>query len=77
MMESVLEDLYAKGRLTFSDGVGGQPGFLGRSDGPCSFCVNSHWQFPLGCPYGKPSEPQWPAGFLTKVTEAIVEAGLH
>lgn len=30
-----------------------ETGHLERSEGDCVFCVNSEWQFPEGCPYGK------------------------
>jgi hypothetical protein len=75
MMAGVLDDLYAKGALSFSPPTRGHPGFLARSDGPCSFCVNSHWTFPLGCPYGKPDETPLPVGLLDKVAETIVKEG--
>jgi hypothetical protein len=75
MMASVLEDLYNKKQITFTNAKGKHPGFLTRTDGPCSFCVNQHWEFPLGCPYDKPEEKQLPAGFLEKVTQAIVKKG--
>jgi hypothetical protein len=75
MMAVVLEDLYGKGTLTFVAPHGGHAGYLARSNGPCSFCDNRHWKFPLGCPYGKPHEPQLPAGFLEKVAEKIAATG--
>ncbi|HXD30404.1 MAG TPA: hypothetical protein VN643_04790 [Pyrinomonadaceae bacterium] len=43
-----------------------------RSEGPCKFCVNSQWQFPEKCAYGKPDEPELPAGFLEKVVEHVI-----
>lgn len=43
-----------------------------RSEGPCKFCVNTQWQFPEGCAYGKPDEPAMPAGFLEKVVEQVI-----
>lgn len=75
MMASVLEDLYGKGQITFTDPKGKQPGFLTRTEGPCSFCVNKHWKFPLGCPYDKPDEKQVPAAFLEKVAQEIIKKG--
>ncbi len=75
MMASVLEDLYNQKKISFTDPKGKHPGFLTRTEGPCSFCVNKHWEFPLGCPYGKPEENQLPAGFLEKVSEAVVKSG--
>src|SRR5579863_10029575 len=53
MMVGVLKDLFARGALSFVAPSGGRAGYLARSDGPCSFCDNRHWKFPLGCPYGK------------------------
>lgn len=75
MMNGVLEDCYAKGTLAFTDPVGDQPGYLTRADGPCTFCVNEYWQFPQGCPYGKPDEPRLPVGFLERVAAQIIAAG--
>jgi hypothetical protein len=43
-----------------------------RSQGPCRFCVNSLWNFPEGCAYGKPDEPAEPEGFLEKVVEQVI-----
>jgi len=71
MMAKVLESMFIKGQLAYTDG-GAKPGYLTRSDGPCSFCDNSLWKFPKGCPYGKPSEAQYPAGFLNKVAASIL-----
>jgi len=45
---------------------------LKRSEGPCRFCVNSQWAFPEGCAYGKPDEPELPAGFLERVVEQVM-----
>jgi len=75
MMAGVLDDLYAKGSLAFVPPKGKAKGFLRRSDGPCAFCVNRHWTFPLGCPYGKPDEKPLPIGFLDKIAEMIVKRG--
>ena len=75
MMESVLEDLYTKQNLSFVAPSGKQAGYLSRSEGPCTFCDNRHWKFPLGCPYEKPKEPQWPAGLLNKVANEIARTG--
>ena len=75
MMAAVLEDAYAKGQLFYVDPAGSRSGFLARTEGPCAFCVNRHWRFPLGCPYGKPEETPLPAGFLQKVAAAIVRSG--
>ena len=75
MMAGVLEDAYADGELSYVAPRQGQPGFLSRAAGPCAFCVNDHWKFPLGCPYGKPGQPPLPAGLLDKAAAAIVKAG--
>jgi hypothetical protein len=72
MMSDVIEQLYDKGDLSYTSGSGVKPGFLSRSQGPCSFCENEHWHFPKGCPYGKPDEKQFPTGFLEKVARAMV-----
>jgi hypothetical protein len=73
MMSDLLGQLYDKGALTYTKGSHGKPGFLSRSQGPCTFCDNRHWHFPQGCPYGKPEEKQYPIGFLEKVTEALIK----
>ena len=75
MMAGVLEDAYADGELSYVAPRQGQPGFLSRAVGPCAFCVNDHWKFPLGCPYGKPGQPPLPGGLLDKAAAAIVKAG--
>jgi hypothetical protein len=75
MMESVLEDLYTRDQLSYVGPTASRPGFLTRTDGPCAFCVNRHWEFPLGCPYGKPEEPPLPVGFLEKVAAEIARSG--
>ena len=72
MMATVLEQLYETGQLAYTDPKNGRAGFLSRSDGPCTFCVNNHWKFPKGCPYGKPDEKQYPVGFLETVTSVMV-----
>jgi hypothetical protein len=75
MMESVLEDLYAKQKLSFVSAGDKDGGYLSRNDGPCSFCDNRHWTFPKGCPYGKPKEPLLPAGLLNKAAAQIIRSG--
>jgi hypothetical protein len=75
MMAGVLDDLYAKGSLSFVPPHGKRRGYLRRGDGPCAFCVNRHWTFPLGCPYGKPDEKTLPTGFLDKIAAMIVKRG--
>ena len=56
------------GNLQYDDGKN----HFKRSEGPCHFCVNSRWQFPEGCDYGKPDEPALPAGFLEKVVDQVI-----
>jgi hypothetical protein len=73
MMADVLKSMYGK-ELAYTESKAGSPGYLTRSNGPCTFCVNSHWKFPRGCPYGKPDEKQYSIGFLEKVT-ALMLAG--
>lgn len=77
MMSAVLSDLYTSGDLAYGPVPGDDAGVeaLHRSDGPCRFCANELWTFPLGCPYGKPSEAPLPAGYLDKVAAAFVSAG--
>jgi len=72
MMAAVLEQLYQNGKLSYTSSKNGSPGFLSRGEGPCTFCVNDHWKFPKGCPYGKPDEKQYPVGFLEQVAKAMV-----
>jgi hypothetical protein len=73
MMAVVLEQMYAAGKLAYTNPIGDNPGFLTRGSGPCAFCVNDHWKFPKGCPYGKPDEQKYPVGFLEKVTSAMTK----
>jgi hypothetical protein len=73
MMANVLDEMYKKGELTY--GRVGNIEALTRTEGACKFCVNERWKFPLGCPYGKPDEPQPPVGWLQKVAAALVAAG--
>jgi hypothetical protein len=75
MMLGVLEDLYRKRQMTFANPGKGHQGHLVRTDGPCSFCVNSHWKFPLGCPYGKPDETPLPIGLIEKLAAKIAKIG--
>jgi hypothetical protein len=75
MMADVLADLFAQGALGYGPVGDGQVNALLRTEGSCRFCVNERWQFPQGCPYGKPDEQPPPAGFLEKVTAALVAAG--
>ena len=73
MMADVLDHSYANAELTY--GRVGNVDALMRTEGACKFCVNERWTFPLGCPYGKPDEPSPQAGWLEKVTAALVLAG--
>jgi hypothetical protein len=75
MMASVITGLYDSGAVTYGPVGDGSLNALRRTAGGCQFCVNDHWTFPLGCPYGKPSEPQPPTGFLREVAAAIAAAG--
>lgn len=75
MMAGVLADLYDQGLLTYTDPTSSASGYLTRTSGSCHFCDNRHWNFPLGCPYGKTKEQAPPQGFLGKVAEAVVTAG--
>jgi hypothetical protein len=75
MMAGVLAGLYTDGTLAYTEPSGGKPGYLSRSQGSCSFCVNDRWTFPLGCPYGKTTEAAPPNGFLESVASAMVKAG--
>ncbi|HYN86906.1 MAG TPA: hypothetical protein VER55_00180 [Ardenticatenaceae bacterium] len=75
MMGSVLSDLVDQGTLGYGPAVDGSGDVLTRTTGSCHFCVNSFWQFPLGCPYGKPNEPPPAAGYLEQVAAALVAAG--
>jgi hypothetical protein len=72
MMASVLEEMFEKGELSYTEATAEHPGFLTRSDGPCKFCVNDRWSFPQGCPYDKPNVKPYPIGFLEKVTAAMM-----
>jgi hypothetical protein len=75
MMAGVLRDAYTDGTLSYVVAGPDLPGHIARSDGPCTFCVNDHWKFPLGCPYGKPDEPQLAPGLLDRAAAEIVKAG--
>ncbi len=74
-MADVLEGLYDKGDLSYVKSTSDEKGYLTRTEGACSFCVNDHWKFPLGCPYKKPEVKAPPVGFLKKVAAEIVAAG--
>lgn len=74
-MAAVLSDLFNRGEVAWTAGDSKNPGYLSRGNGPCQFCDNSHWKFPLGCPYGKPSEKQYAIGFLENVAAKIISSG--
>lgn len=72
-MSSVLAQLFTAGHISWSEGSeANDSGYLSRTNGPCQFCDNTHWQFPEGCPYGKPAEKQYPIGLLEKVAQEII-----
>jgi hypothetical protein len=71
MMIDVLKNMYGK-ELIYIESKDERSGYLLRTSGPCTFCVNDHWKFPKGCPYGKPDERKYPIGFLEKVTAAML-----
>ena len=73
MMASTLMQMYAGGELSYTAPSGNQAGYLTRSKGPCTFCVNNRWTFPQGCPYRKPEEIQFPVGFLEQVCAAVID----
>ena len=73
--DGLFEDAFDKHALSFVAPVAGHPGYLARTDGPCVFCDNRHWKFPLGCPYGKPKETPLPNGWLEKVAAQILSSG--
>jgi hypothetical protein len=76
MMAGVLSGLYASGELTYGPvAAGGALQALGRTEGSCRFCANSHWTFPGECRYGKTEEAPPPAGYLEQVAAALVAAG--
>jgi hypothetical protein len=74
-MAEVLAQLYDSNTMTYTAATKDKSGYLTRTEGSCQFCVNEHWEFPLGCPYDKEKETPPPVGFLEKVAEAIVKAG--
>jgi hypothetical protein len=75
MMASVLAALYADGEIAYGPIGDGSHNGLTRTGGGCQFCVNDHWRFPLGCPYGKPAEAQPPAGLLRDAAGQMVATG--
>lgn len=75
MMADVIEQLYRAGAISHGPVGDSSASVLSRTDGACHFCVNEHWSFPLGCPYGKPNEQPPPAGFLRDVAAQMVARG--
>jgi hypothetical protein len=75
MMADVLIALEESGELGFGPAADGTGEVLQRVEGSCRFCVNDHWTFPAGCPYGNNTIDSPPPGFLAKVTDAIITAG--
>jgi len=73
-MAGVLDQLLGQGVLAVQRQDNGA-GFLSRTADSCHFCVNEHWEFPLGCPYGKTKEKAPPAGFLEKVAREVAATG--
>ena len=69
-MANVLQDMYKADQLSLSKDAQGN--YLSRNQGPCTFCDNDYWEFPLGCPYGKPEEKALPVGFLDAVAAALI-----
>ncbi len=53
MMADVLGAEYRDRKITYVEGQGSKNGYVARTTGQCDFCVNKHWTFPQGCPYGK------------------------
>lgn len=74
LMAGVLEQLYSRGDLSWTDPGDGK-GHLSRGVGACNFCSNRHWQFPGECRYDKTREQQPAAGWLEKVAMQIVATG--
>ncbi|MDE1878029.1 MAG: GTPase [Thaumarchaeota archaeon] len=74
MMASVLNDMFVKGEISCQRRDDGTE-YLGRTEGPCQFCVNRHWQFPNECRYGKASEEPLKPGYLEKVAAKIIAKG--
>jgi len=75
MLSTVLEDLYTNGEMSWVAGANGDPGYLARNTGSCDFCVNNHWEFPLGCPYKKNTEAPPAPGFLEMIAADMVAKG--
>jgi hypothetical protein len=84
-MAGVLDEMFKSGKLVWIDpppatspqdqATKSAPGYLGRNAGSCQFCVNKHWQFPLGCAYGKNKETPPREGFLEKVAKFVADTG--
>jgi hypothetical protein len=72
-MSQVLIDMFDSGDLSYAPIKPGGGNVLTRGEGPCSFCVNSRWQFPLGCPYDKPALPAPPPGTFEEAARRLVQ----
>ena len=68
LMAEAMAQEYAVGTITFDANTG----HLRRGGGRCDFCVNDKWQFPEGCPYGKPSEKKLLPDELQNVVKTIL-----
>jgi len=71
MLADVLIQETNAGRLTYDAAIG----HLRRAEGSCQFCVNESWQFPEGCPYGKPDESAPNAGELEAIVRSVIATG--
>ncbi len=75
-MAGILDQMFTAGKLSWQQPADPkQPGYLARTSGSCQFCVNQHWQLPLGCAYGKNKETPPPVGFLEKVAAYVIANG--
>lgn len=70
-MAAVLDQLYDQGQLAWH--TTDKAAWLARAEGGCRFCVNDRWQFPGGCPYGKPDEESMSASFAEKLARKVVD----
>lgn len=73
-LADVLIQLYDEETLTVEKNKDGK-NILTRSDGSCNFCVNTQWEFPAGCPYGKNLEKAPPSKALSKIASQIARTG--
>jgi hypothetical protein len=75
MMNSVLESLYQKGKLSYSTVSGNS--VLTRAEKGCRFCENNgEWRFPDGCPYEKTLEAEPDYDQLEAVAAQIIKQGV-